>query len=76
MAVLGQYAGPVLDLDNLDLGDIADALANQFGGYEHLMLIDPQTGETVYWSADTGIDGNTPAGSKADQPGGAHPPLR
>jgi hypothetical protein len=50
----------VLDLDNLNLGDIADALADQFGGYEHLMLIDPQTGETVYWSADTGIDGNTP----------------
>jgi acetyl esterase/lipase len=50
----------VLDLDNLDLGDIADALADQFGGYEHLMLIDPRTGETVYWSADTGIDGNTP----------------
>jgi Uncharacterised protein family (UPF0158) len=24
------------------------------------MLIDPQTGETVYWSADTGIDGHTP----------------
>jgi hypothetical protein len=55
-----QYLGSVLDLDNLDLGDIADALADQFGGYEHLTLIDPQTGETVYWSADTGIDGNTP----------------
>jgi hypothetical protein len=56
----GRYPGPVLDLGNLDLGGIADALADQFGGYEHLMLIDPQTGETVYWSADTGIDGNTP----------------
>lgn len=41
--MLGPYPGPVLDLDNLDLGDIADALADQFGGYEHLMLIDPQT---------------------------------
>lgn len=50
----------MLDLDNLDLGGIADALADQSGGYEHLMLIDPQTGETVYWSADTGIDGDTP----------------
>ena len=50
----------MLDLDNLHLGDIADALADQAGGYEHLMLIDPRTGETVYWSADTGIDGNTP----------------
>ena len=49
----------MLDLDNLDLGNIADALADQFGGDEHLMLIDPQTGETVYWSADTGIDGHT-----------------
>lgn len=49
-------------MDNVDLGDIADALADQFGGYEHLMLINPQTGETVYWSADTGIDGNTPIG--------------
>jgi len=56
----GSYPEPVLDLDNLDLGDIADALADQVGGYEHLMLIDPQTGKTVYWSADTGIDGNTP----------------
>ena len=60
MAVFGRYAGPVLDLDKLDLGAIADALADQVGGYEHLMLIDPRTAETVYWSADTGIDGNTP----------------
>lgn len=50
----------MLDLDNLDLGDIADALADQFGGFEHLRLIDPNTGEMVYWSADTGIDGHTP----------------
>lgn len=60
MAVFGRYAGPVLDLDKLDLGAIADALADQVGGYEHLMLIDPRTAETVYWSADTGIDGKTP----------------
>ena len=27
---------------------------------EHLRLINPETGEVVFWTADTGIDGHTP----------------
>jgi len=27
--------------------------------YEHMWLIHSQTGEIVYWSAETGIDGHT-----------------
>jgi hypothetical protein len=49
----------VLDLSSLDLEDIANALADQ-NGYEHLWLINPRTGEIVFWTADTGIDGQTP----------------
>ena len=51
----GRCRGLALDLDNLDLGAIADALADQFGGYEHLMLIDPHTGETVYLLLGQGL---------------------
>ena len=46
----------MLDLDWLDLEEIATALADQ-GDYEHRWLIDPQTGEIAFWTADTGIDG-------------------
>jgi hypothetical protein len=55
----GIYPGLVLELSSLDLGEIADALADQTG-YEHRWLINPQTGEIVFWTADTGIDGQTP----------------
>ena len=40
--------------------DLATALADQTG-YEHRWLINPQTGEVAFWTADTGIDGQTPA---------------
>jgi hypothetical protein len=50
------YPGRVLDLDWLDLEEIATALADQ-DDYEHRWLIDPQTGEIAFWTADTGIDG-------------------
>jgi hypothetical protein len=53
------YPGLVLELSSLDLGEIADALAGQTG-YEHRWLINPQTGEIAFWTADTGIDGQTP----------------
>jgi hypothetical protein len=53
------YGGPVLDLSSLDLEEIATALADQTD-YEHLWLINPQTGEVVFWTSDTGIDGQTP----------------
>lgn len=49
----------MLDLSSLDLGEIGNALADQ-GGYEHRWLINPQTGEIAFWTADTGIDGQTP----------------
>jgi hypothetical protein len=49
----------MLELSSVDLGEISDALADQVD-YEHWRLIDPQTGEIAYWTADTGIDGQTP----------------
>jgi hypothetical protein len=49
----------VLDLSSLDLEEIATALADQTD-YEHRWLINPQTGEVVFWTSDTGIDGQTP----------------
>ena len=55
----GIYSGLVLDLSSLDLEDISNALADQ-AGYEHRWLIDPLTGEIAFWTADTGIDGQTP----------------
>jgi hypothetical protein len=49
----------VLDLSSFDLEEIGNALADQTD-YEHRWLIDPRTGETAFWTADTGIDGKTP----------------
>ena len=49
----------MLDLSSLDLGEIATALADQTD-YEHHWLINPGTGEIVFWTADTGINGQTP----------------
>jgi len=55
----GIYPGPVLELSSLDLEEIGTALADQTD-YEHRWLINPQTGEVAFWTADTGIDGQTP----------------
>lgn len=49
----------MLDLSNLDLEEIANALADQ-PGYEHRWLIDPRTGEVAFWTSDLGIDGQNP----------------
>ena len=49
----------MLELSILDLEEIASALADQTN-YEHRWLIDPRTGEIAFWTADTGIDGQTP----------------
>jgi hypothetical protein len=49
----------VLDLNSIDLEEITTALADQTD-YEHRWLINPQTGEVVFWTSDTGIDGRTP----------------
>ena len=49
----------MLDPSRLDLDEIATALADQTDD-EHRWLIDPQTGEIVFWTADTGVDGQRP----------------
>ena len=49
----------MLDLDRLDLEQIATALGDQ-ANYEYQWLINPETGEVVFWTAETGIDGHTP----------------
>ena len=48
----------MLDLDRLDLEQIATALGDQ-ANYEYQWLINPETGEVVFWTAETGIDGHT-----------------
>lgn len=47
----------MLDLGAIDLGEIAYALSDR-SDYEHYLLIHSQTGEFVYWSSETGIDGH------------------
>jgi hypothetical protein len=49
----------VPDLSGFDLDEIASALADQ-DNYERAYLVNPATGEIVFWTADTGIDGHTP----------------
>jgi hypothetical protein len=49
----------VLDLAGIDYDEIAMALADQ-SDYEHRWLVDPRTGEVVFWTSDTGIDGENP----------------
>ena len=52
-------ARSVLELNALDLEEIAEALADQ-DCFEHRWLIDPRSGDIMFWSADTGIDGHNP----------------
>ena len=49
----------MLELSSVDLEEIANALADQTD-YDYQWLINPDTGEIVFWTADTGIDGQTP----------------
>ncbi len=49
----------MLDLSAFDVQQIAMALADQTD-YERAWLIDPATGEFVFWTSDTGIDGENP----------------
>jgi hypothetical protein len=49
----------VLDLDKLDVDEIATALSDA-NDFEHAWLIDPRTGELSFWTSDTGIDGSNP----------------
>ncbi len=43
----------------MDVDEIAMALADQTDS-EHRWLVDPRTGEVVFWTSDTGIDGENP----------------
>jgi hypothetical protein len=58
-AGLGFYPQWMLDLDGIDVEEIATALADQTD-YEHRWLIDPRTGQVAFWTSDTGIDGENP----------------
>ena len=49
----------MLDVDSIDLEEVAMALADQTDD-EHRWLIDPRTGEILFWTSDTGIDGENP----------------
>lgn len=49
----------MLDLDKLDVDEIATVLSDQ-NDFEHAWLIDPRTGELSFWTSDTGIDGSNP----------------
>jgi hypothetical protein len=49
----------MLDLDAIDVEEIAMALADQTD-YDHRWLINPRTGEVAFWTSDTGIDGENP----------------
>ncbi|GIF20071.1 ketosteroid isomerase-like protein [Actinoplanes tereljensis] len=52
-------ASQTLDIDRLELEELAEALQDQ-NGYERRWLIHPVTGELTFWTEDTGIDGNNP----------------
>jgi len=58
-AGLGFYPEKMLDLGEIDVEEIATALADQTD-YEHRWLIDPRTGQVAFWTSDTGIDGENP----------------
>jgi len=49
----------MLELSSLDLEEIASALADQSAD-EHRWVINPATGEILFWTSDAGIDGETP----------------
>lgn len=50
------------DLNGFDLDEIATALSDQ-DGYEHAWLVNPDTKEILFWTADSGIDGRAPTGA-------------
>ena len=50
----------MLEIDKFDLDEIAMALSDQNLYDEHLYLVNPETGEIVFWTSEGGIDGKTP----------------
>ena len=49
----------MLELSNLDLDEIASALADQ-GGFERRWLIHPETGVVGFWTAETASTARRP----------------
>jgi hypothetical protein len=49
----------MLELSRLDLDEIMMGLEDQ-EDYDHHWLINPDSGEIVFWTRDTGIDGKNP----------------
>ena len=49
----------MLDLDAIDVEEIATALADQTDD-DYRWLINPTTGEVAFWTSDLGIHGETP----------------
>jgi hypothetical protein len=49
----------MIELAGVDLDEIATALADQ-ETFEHCWLLDPGTGQVVFWTEDLGIDGQNP----------------
>jgi hypothetical protein len=50
----------MLEIDKFDLDEIAMALSDQSLYAGHLYLMNPETGEIVFWTREGGIDGKTP----------------
>ena len=50
------YPRRMLDLGEIDLEEIATALADQTN-FEHRWFVDPRTRQVLFWTSDTGIDG-------------------
>jgi hypothetical protein len=50
----------MLEIEKFDLDEIASALSDQNMFDEHLLLVNPETGELVLWTRDGGIDGTNP----------------
>lgn len=53
------YADWMLDLDAIDVEEIATSLADQTDD-DYRWLINPTTGQVAFWTSDLGIDGETP----------------
>ena len=64
----GSILTSMLDLSRIDLEEVANALADQ-ADCERQWLIDPQTGKIAFWTADTGIDGQTHGRPRRPGPG-------
>lgn len=51
----------MLEIEKFDLDEIASALSDQNLYGEHLLPVNPETGDIVFWTRDGGIDGTNPS---------------